>query len=76
MCVLLVIQVRERERVDRMSAAQKGQDDETDDEASSEDSDDADAGGEGLTMNKVQARAARRDRRRLKVKTDTLKDEV
>lgn len=68
--------MRERERVDRMSAAQKGQDDETDDEASSEDSDDGDAAAEGLTMSKVQARAARRDRRRLKLKKDTLKDEV
>lgn len=58
-----------------MSAAQKGHDDETSDEESS-DSDEDLQNVEELTMNKVQARAARRDRRRLKAKQDTLQQEV
>jgi outer membrane murein-binding lipoprotein Lpp len=57
-----------------MSAAQKGQDDETSEEESSDSDDGRPA--EDMTMGKVQARAARRDRRRLKVKQETLQQEV
>jgi hypothetical protein len=62
-----------------MSASQKGHDDETSDEDSNDDSDDDPMTGgkeEMMTMSKVQARATRRDRRRLKVKQETLQQEV
>lgn len=59
-----------------MSAAQKGHDDETSDEESSDSDNDGTPGEEDMTMSKVQARAARRDRRRLKVKQETLQQEV
>ncbi len=58
-----------------MSAAQRGQDDETSEEESS-DSDEEGQKVEDITMSKVQARAARRDRRRLKAKQETLQQEV
>ena len=75
---ILMDQVKERERMERLSAAQRGENDETDSEDDDMDSDDDDdeAATEGLTMSKVQARAARREKRRLRAKDETLKQEV
>lgn len=74
---ILMDQVRERERMERLSAAQKGENDETDSE-DEEDSDDSDEEGtvNELTMSKVQARAARREKRRVNAKEDSLQQEV
>jgi hypothetical protein len=76
---ILMDQVRERERMEKLSAAQRGENDETDseDEEDSDDSDDDNEGGtQELTMSKVQARAARREKRRTHGKEDTLQQEV
>lgn len=74
--LIINFQYRERERSDRMRIIDIDDSDEDPDGVGSDESEFEEEGGDIMIMKKVHKRAAKREKRRLKLKQDDMKDQV